>query len=76
MKVKVSATVSPEHLARAKELTGCQNVSEVLDRGLAALIKVEQERVHARGYENAPQGRDTVTSVEESVWSDLPWDEE
>ncbi|HUS23016.1 MAG TPA: hypothetical protein VMZ66_13500 [Aeromicrobium sp.] len=76
MKAKVSATVNPERLAKAKALTGCDNVSEVLDRGLAALIEMEQERLHAAGYERQPQGEDTIEAVDSEVWSDLPWDEE
>lgn len=75
-KVKVSATVSPERLARAKQLTGSQNVSEVLDRALGALIDDELERIHSEGYADAPQGDETVTTVDASVWSGIPWDEE
>lgn len=75
-KVKVSATVNPERLARAKELTGCENVSEVLDRALAALIDDELERVHANGYARVPQASETVDVVDGDVWSELPWDED
>ncbi len=75
-KVKVSATVDPDRLARAKQLTGCATVSEVLDRALAALIDDELERVHVEGYARAPQGEETVDAVDAEVWSDLPWDEE
>jgi len=75
-KVKISATVRPDQLAEAKRLTGCDNVSEVLDRALAALIDDELERVHAEGYARLPQGAETVKVVDPGVWSDLPWDEE
>lgn len=75
-KMKVSATVSPERLERAKELTGCQNVSEVIDRGLEALIAREVERIHADGYDRAEQGGDTVDTVDPAVWAEVPWDEE
>jgi len=75
-KVKISATVRPDQLAEAKRLTGCENVSEVLDRALAALIDDELERAHAEGYARLPQGDDTVRSVDPGVWADLPWDEE
>ncbi len=75
-KVKISATVRPERLAEAKRLTGCENVSEVLDRALAALIDDELERAHAEGYTRLPQGDETVRSVDSGVWADLPWDEE
>jgi hypothetical protein len=75
-KVKISATVDPARLERAKELTGVSNVSEVIERGLAALIEDELERIHAAGYAQAPQAGDTVRAVDERVWADLPWDEE
>lgn len=75
-KVKISATVQPERLAEAKRLTGCENVSEVLDRALSALIDDELERAHAEGYARLPQGDETVQAVDPGVWADLPWDEE
>jgi hypothetical protein len=75
-KVKVSATVSPERLARAKQLTGSDNVSEVLDVALAALIEKRLEQVHAEGYIRTPQADDTIQVVDTEVWADLPWDEE
>ncbi|HVW31494.1 MAG TPA: hypothetical protein VHL53_03045 [Acidimicrobiia bacterium] len=74
-KVKISATVQPERLAEAKRLTGCENVSEVLDRALVALINDELERAHVEGYARLPQGQ-TVEAVDPGVWADLPWDEE
>lgn len=75
-KVKISATVRPEQLAEAKRLTGCDNVSEVLDRALTALIEDELERAHADGYTRMPQGGETLDVVDRGVWVDLPWDEE
>ena len=75
-KVKVSATVDPDRLARAKQLTGSENVSEVLDRALAALVDRELERVHAEGYARVPQGDETIDAVDPEVWSNLRWDEE
>jgi len=75
-KVKLSATVSPDRLERAKQLTGCDNVSEVIDRGLAALIARELEQIHADGYARAPQGEEAVETVDPAVWSEVPWDEE
>ncbi len=54
-KVKISATVDPARLDRAKELTGVSSVSELLERGLAALIEDELERIHAEGYARWPQ---------------------
>ena len=75
-KVKISATVDPARLERAKELSGVRSVSEVLDRGLAALIEDELERIHTEGYARVPQAGETVKAVDAGVWADLPWDEE
>lgn len=75
-KVKISATVRPDRLAEAKRLTGCENVSEVIDRALTALIDDELERAHADGYARLPQGDETLVAVDSGVWADLPWDEE
>jgi hypothetical protein len=72
----VSATVHPERLAEAKRLLSCENVSEILDRALTALIDNELEQVHAEGYARRPQGDDTVQTVDPGVWADLPWDDE
>jgi uncharacterized protein YgbK (DUF1537 family) len=74
-KVKVSATVSPDRLRQAKQLTGCENVSEVIEQGLAALIARELERIHADGYAGASQGAEVVDIVDSAVWSEVPWDE-
>lgn len=75
-KVKISATVDPDRLERAKQLTGVRSVSEVLDRGLTALIEDELERIHADGYSRVAQGDETVRAVDPDMWADLPWDEE
>jgi hypothetical protein len=74
-KVKISATVDPQRLERAKELTGCESTSEVLDRGLRALIEDQLERAHADGYARLPQGDETMRTVDPSIWADIPWDE-
>ncbi|MEW6477755.1 MAG: hypothetical protein AB1679_36380 [Actinomycetota bacterium] len=73
--MKISATVRPDRLAEAKRLTGCENVSEVIDRALVALIEDELERAHAEGYAQLPQGGETLDVVDPGVWADLPWDE-
>ncbi|MGH9024058.1 MAG: hypothetical protein ACRDV9_13335 [Acidimicrobiia bacterium] len=75
-KVKISATVRPERLAEAKRLTRCENVSEVIDRALSALIDHELERLHADGYARLPQDGETLATVDVAVWADIPWDEE
>jgi hypothetical protein len=75
-KMKISATIDPARLERAKALTGCDNVSEILDRGLRALIDDQLEHAHAEGYVRIPQGGEVVQTVDHAIWADLPWDEE
>lgn len=70
-KTKVSATVSPERLARAREVTGTNSVSELLEDALGALIEreLEQRWLHAHPDEE----------LQEEVTPDLsavPWEEE
>ena len=76
MKTKVSATVDQDRLAEAQKLTGCTNVSAVLDQALEALIVAHLERAHADGYSRWPQGDETVALPDPSVWAFLPWDED
>jgi len=52
-----------------------RSVSEVLERGLAALIEDELERIHVEGYAQHPQAGETVQSVDTAVWDDVPWDD-
>jgi len=76
MKTKISATVDHDRLAEAQKLTGCTNVSAVLDQALEALIVAHLERAHAEGYTRWPQGDETVALPDPSVWAALPWDED
>jgi Arc/MetJ family transcription regulator len=76
MKTKVSATVDEDRLAEAQKLTGCTNVSAVLDKALEALIVAHLERTHAEGYTRLPQGDETVALPDPAVWAGLPWDED
>ncbi len=76
MKTKVSATVDERRLAEAQKLTGCSNVSAVLDEALQALIVSYLERAHAEGYVQIPQGDDTIATPDPSVWTALPWDDD
>jgi post-segregation antitoxin (ccd killing protein) len=43
-RTKISATLTPERLRRAQEVTGTSNVSQLLDDALAALIERELEK--------------------------------
>lgn len=75
-KMKISATVRPDRLEEARRLTGSDNVSEVIDRALAALITAELERIHADGYARVPQEPDDLLLVDGRVWAAIPWDDE
>jgi hypothetical protein len=76
VKTKVSATIDHDRLAEAQKLTGCANVSAVLDQALEALIVAHLERAHAEGYARIPQGDETVALPDPSIWASLPWDED
>lgn len=76
MKTKVSATVDERRLAEAQKLTGCTNVSAVLDEALKALIVIRLERAHLEGYARLPQSDETIASSDPSVWASLPWEDE
>lgn len=70
-RLKVSATVRPERLALAQEITGKTNVSELIDDALSALIEREQER----RWLDAHPDRSLPVDVPVDL-SDLPWDDE
>jgi len=76
MKTKVSATIDEHRLAEAQKLTGCANVSAVLDEALEALIVSRLERSHLEGYARLPQSDDTIASPDPSVWASLPWEDD
>jgi post-segregation antitoxin (ccd killing protein) len=73
-KRKVSATISPERLHRAQELTGNENVSEVLDQALGALVERELERRWLHEHDEGPLHDlpgETLVDL-----AHIPWDEE
>ncbi|CAN5611762.1 hypothetical protein BH24ACT14_BH24ACT14_13750 [soil metagenome] len=69
-KTKVSATVSPERLARARVITGTDSVSELLDEALLALIERELERRWLEAHPDDELPGEVVPDL-----SGLPWDE-
>ncbi|HUG87052.1 MAG TPA: type II toxin-antitoxin system CcdA family antitoxin [Euzebya sp.] len=73
VKKKISATVSPERIRRAQEITGNTNLSELLDEGLAALIERELERRWLAGYRAHPPGKDLPPEVEPDLVA-VPWE--
>lgn len=70
-KKKLSVTVSPERLQRARELSPGLNVSEVVDNALDALVQRELENRWLRARE---QAADVHNEVPVDL-SDLPWDD-
>lgn len=69
-RIKISATVSPERLQEAKEVTGTSNVSQLLDQALAALIERELER----RWLDAHPDEELPGEVEVDLTS-VPWEE-
>jgi post-segregation antitoxin (ccd killing protein) len=69
-RTKVSATLTPERLKQAQEVTGMSNVSQLLDEALAALVERELER---RWLDAHPD--DELPGEVEVDLSDVPWDE-
>lgn len=72
-KHKVSVTLSPERLQRAQLITGSENVSELLDDALEALIERELERRWLSAHESAPGDPDLPGEVAPDL-SELPWE--
>lgn len=72
-KQKISVTVSPERLRRARAVTGDTNLSELLDNALDALIDRELERRWLEGHENEVLDRDLPDEVPVDL-GEVPWD--
>ncbi|MGI8628165.1 MAG: type II toxin-antitoxin system CcdA family antitoxin [Geodermatophilaceae bacterium] len=72
-KHKVSVTLSPERLRRAKAITGSQNVSELLDDALGALIERELELRWLAGHDTASGDPELPGEVTVDL-TDVPWD--
>lgn len=72
-KQKISVTVSPERLRRARAVTGDTNLSELLDNALDALIDRELERRWLEGHENEALDRDLPDEVPVDLGA-APWD--
>lgn len=63
--MKISVTIDPGLLDQTKALTGSDNVSDLIDQGLALIIEREQHKQWVDGYLRHPQGH------EESDWAEL-----
>jgi hypothetical protein len=70
-RTKVSATLTPERLKEAQEVTGTRNVSHLLDEALGALIERELEK---RWIDAHPD--DEVPGEVQVDLSAVPWDEQ
>jgi hypothetical protein len=69
-RTKISATLAPERLRQAQEVTGTSNVSQLLDDALTALIERELEK---RWLEAHPD-EELPGEVEVDLTS-VPWEE-
>lgn len=69
-KTKISATLTPERLREAQEVTGTSNLSRLLDEALAALIERELER---QWFEAHPD--DELPGEVEVDLTSVPWEE-
>lgn len=69
-RTKVSATLTPERLKQAQEVTGMSNVSQLLDEALAALVERELERQWLDAHPD-----DELPGEVEVDLADVPWDE-
>lgn len=68
-RTKVSATISPERLARAREVTGTDSLSQLLDEALDALIERQLERRWLRAHRDGE-----LPGAVEVDLSAVPWD--
>jgi post-segregation antitoxin (ccd killing protein) len=68
-RLKISATVDPDLLANAREVTGLDNTSELFDRALDALVERELETRWLERHRGADLPDDTPVDL-----GDLPWD--
>lgn len=73
-KQKVSVTLSPERVARAREVTGRDNMSALLDDALEALVERELERRWLAGQIAAQPQSDLPDDLPVDL-SEVPWDD-
>lgn len=73
-KQKVSVTLSPERIERARAVTGRSNLSELLDDALDAVVERELERRWLAAHDRSHGGVDLPEEVAIDL-ADLPWDD-
>lgn len=69
-KIKVSATIDPERLERARRVTATRGISELLDLALAALVERELEERWLRAHPDESLPGQVVPDL-----SRVPWDD-
>lgn len=77
-KRKVSATLSPDRVQRAIEVTGRTNLSELLDDALDALVERELEQQWLAGHRAEPSGASGADLPQDVAvdLSSIPWEDE
>jgi post-segregation antitoxin (ccd killing protein) len=70
VRTKISATVNPDRLREAREVTGTTNVSQLLDEALEALVERELENRWLDAHPNDELPGEVAVDL-----SSVPWDE-
>lgn len=73
-KQKVSVTLSPERVDRARAVTGRMNLSDLLDDALEALVERELERRWLSAHDVRVGSEDLPGEVPVDL-GDVPWDD-
>jgi hypothetical protein len=75
-KSKLSVTLDPNAIDRARALVTVSSVSELLDVALQQLIRSEEERQHVAGYVRSPVGNEFVELADvrrDPIADDVDW---
>jgi hypothetical protein len=75
-KSKLSVTLDPKTVERARALVHVSSVSELLDVALDRLIRTEEERQRVAGYVRVPVEDDFVSfaqSPRDAIVDDVDW---
>ncbi len=74
-KQKVSVTLSPERIERARAVTGRANLSELLDDALDAIVERELERQWLAAHDRAAAAAVDLPGEIVVDLTDVPWDD-
>lgn len=74
-KQKVSVTLSPERIERARAVTGRANLSELLDDALDAVVERELERQWLAGHDRSAAATADLPGEVAVDLTEVPWDE-